>query len=365
MQGVTGGAIDVRGLFRSSSEVMDEAYENILKYQRKEFQPAKTGYGYLDEALLGGLYPKHVLTIGARPGVGKSYFSQKILKNVMDPILNPQSIDYVLVNCEFEMNPMDLLMRRFNQETGKSMQRILGERMNSVEEKKFQQILGSEKRNNIAYVTQPLTVEELDAVINHIMYKNKDKRLVIFKVDHIALVKRNGGDAKRTMDGALAVMNQAKMRYPNIFFLIVSQLNRDIEGRIKDPKEQPPRLSDFYQSDELGQLSSLMVAMHNPRRLGLSKYMSFQPNWYPRLNKFKSGETKTSFMTEGLLFHHVVKSRIIPIEDLEEPIHIEVMPKYRALYNMGDVRNIKVEPEPIPELPYTEMNEEMEESPFG
>ena len=58
-----------------------DAYERIMKYQSGELLPARTGYPYLDKALLGGFYPQHAIAIGARPGVGKSYLAQKIMNN--------------------------------------------------------------------------------------------------------------------------------------------------------------------------------------------------------------------------------------------------------------------------------------------
>lgn len=356
--------IRVESLFRTSAELMDEAYGRILKYQNREFIPAKTGYDYLDEALLGGFYPQNAIAIGARPGIGKSFVSQKILRNVMDPTINPQAIDYFLVNCEFEMNPMDLLVRRFNQETKKPIRRILMEKPNAAEKKIYERILATEKRENVLYIPEPITVEELEACVNYVMPKVRNKKLVIFKIDHIALIKRSGGDPKRVIDSAVAVMNNAKLKWHNVFFLIISQFNRDIEGRVRDPKEQPPRLSDFYQSDELGQLASLMVGLNNPRRMGLDKYMSFPANWYSELDRFK-WEGKRSFRTEGLLFHHVVKSRQISLEELKTPIWPEIMPGAEGLYGMGTVRYVNVERPVEPPKPYREIEGgEEEELPW-
>lgn len=71
-------------IWRSSKEIIMDAYERIRKYQSGELLPARTGYAYLDKALLGGFYPQHAVAIGARPGVGKSYLAQKIMSNVMN-----------------------------------------------------------------------------------------------------------------------------------------------------------------------------------------------------------------------------------------------------------------------------------------
>lgn len=97
-----------------------DAYERIRKYQSGELLPARTGYAYLDKALLGGFYPQHAVAIGARPGVGKSYLAQKIMSNVMNVNINPQADDYVWLRCEFEMNPEDLMLRSLSKKWGKT-----------------------------------------------------------------------------------------------------------------------------------------------------------------------------------------------------------------------------------------------------
>lgn len=345
--------IDIRRIFKTSKQVMEEAYENILKYRRGELIPAKTGYDYIDEALLGGIFPQHAIAIGARPSVGKSYVAQKILENVMNPMINPQAEDYFLVNCEFEMNPQDLLLRRMSQDMKKRAPEILRRQdSNTVEEMRMFEILQGEIRNNIIYIDAPCTVKEFEAAVYHIATKHKDKRLIIFKVDHIALIKRMGLDPKSAIDDLVAVMNEAKLVYKNIFFLIISQFNREIEGRIKSPREQPPRLSDFYQSDTLGQLCTLMIGLHNPRRYGLDKYMIFGKDWYQTLDRFKT-ENKTSFRTAGLVFHHILKVRQVSMEELTNTIHPEILPGHGWMYGEGGTKFVNPNQPPTPPKLYT------------
>lgn len=354
--------IDIRRLFKTSAEIAEEAYANIQKYQNKEFLPARTCYEYLNEAMLGGLYPQNVMAIGARPGVGKSYVTQKIIESVMDPYINPQSRDYLLINCEFEMTGMDLLNRRISREMGKSIKSILLNKPTTIEEEKMKSIVEKEKKENVIYIPNPITVEELRLAIRHIMGKERNKRrkLVIWKIDHILLLKREGGDPKRTMDNAIAVINNAKLEYPNLFFIIDAQFNRNIEER-RAPKEHEPRLSDFYQSDELGQLCSIMIGLNNPRRMGYDSYMSFPETWYRSLDVFKT-PSRRSFQTEGLLFHHVLKVRQIRIEDLVNVIYPEVMPGYGPKYGQGGVKYINPERPPEPPREYT--LEDENDSPF-
>lgn len=339
---------NIRNVFKTSKQVMEEAYENILKYRSGMLIPAKTGYSYIDQALLGGIYPQHAIAIGARPAVGKSYVAQKILETVMNPMINPQAEDYFLVNCEFEMNPQDLLLRRMSREMKLPISSILKKSdANTIEERKMLEILQREIKKNVIYIDSPCTVKEFEAAVNHIAKKHQDKKLIIFKIDHIALVKRIGGDPKSVIDDLITVINETKLIYKNIFFLIISQFNRDIEGRLKSPQEQAPRLSDFYQSDSLGQLCTLMIGLHNPRRYGLDQYMIFSRDWYQISDRFKT-EKKTSFRTAGLIFHHVLKVRQINMEELSEVIHPEIMPGCGWMYGEGGTKFVSPAQPPAP-----------------
>lgn len=340
---------NIRNIFKTSKQVMEEAYENILKYRRGELIPAKTGYQYIDEALLGGIFPQHAIAIGARPSVGKSYVAQRILENVMNPMVNPQASDYFLVNCEFEMNPQDLLLRRMSREMKASTSSLLKKQDgNTIEERKMFEILQHEINNNVIYIDAPCTIKEFELAVAHIATRHQDKRLIIFKIDHIALIKRIGLDPKTAIDDLVAVMNEAKLVYKNIFFLIISQFNREIEGRVSNPREQAPRLSDFYQSDTLGQLCTLMIGLNNPRRYGLDKYMVFGQDWYRSLDRFKT-EAKTSFRTTGLVFHHILKVRQVNMEELTDVIHPEIMPGCGWMYGEGGTKFVNPnQPPPAP-----------------
>ena len=192
--------------------------------------------------------------------------------------------------------------------------------------------------------------------VDHVAKKNIRKRMIIFKIDHIALIKRIGMDPKSVIDDTVAVMNEAKLKYKNVFFFIISQFNREIEGRLKSKLEQAPRQSDFYQSDSLGQLCSVMIGLHNPRRYGLQEYMTFNKAWYPSLDRFKT-VNKTSFRTEGLLFHHVLKTRGVSLEELTHTIYPEIMPGWGGRYFEGEATFINPEQPPLPPREYNEEEE--------
>lgn len=317
-------------IWRRSSEVITDVYNNIRAYQTGRMRPASTGFTYLDKALLGGLYPQHAIAIGARPGVGKSYLAQMIMGNVMDPKVNPQATDYAWLRCEFEMNPMDIMLRSLSRKMGMDVESLLLRDPDEDTLRRMQEHLREENSSRVTYVPRQVSVDDLRRFLwEEYMPSVRDRRLVVVSIDHAALIL-GGGDQKRNIDALMTMCNQAKLEFPNIFFLIISQLNREIEGR-RDPKEMAPRQSDFYQSDTLGQLCTAMVALNIPYRYGYPSYMVFPKGWYGYLDRFKT-DPGTSFRTEGLIFHHVVKVRQRAIEELEEPIHVDIMRGHERLY---------------------------------
>ena len=134
---------------------------------------------------------------------------------------------------------------------GKDIQDILLNEMSEDEVKEMRRCLREENSSRITYIPKPSTVDELQNFLwNEYMPINKDKKMVFVSIDHTALVQ-GSGDAKRNIDSLITMCNIAKRTFPNIFFLIISQLNRDIEGR-RDPKDHMPKQSDFLSIRYIG-----------------------------------------------------------------------------------------------------------------
>lgn len=339
-----------REIFCSSRKIVSSAVELIRQYQSGELLPARTGYNYLDRVCMGGLYPKDIIAIGGRSGSGKSYFMQQILDAVMDKRINPQADDYLLVRCEFEMTPKDLIVRQIANKLGRQIEDVLTKELTGGDLEIANGVIKSFDDDRIFYVPFPVGIEEFSRNFRKRIFENetfRKKKLILVSIDHIALIKRMGGDLKGTLDRFLAEINEMKLEYDNVCFLLSSQLNRNIESRKDNPNNHAPIKSDFYASDELAQYASVMVAVHNPYDLGLDKYMSFSENRYEWLNKYKH-ESKKAFRTRGLIFHHVLKIRQGDIDKFE-CIHVDVKPGFEKVYREeGSITYTNVpKPEPM------------------
>lgn len=323
----------IRRIFRTSESIVLETLDDLKRYQTGDILPVKTCYGYINKLLLGGIRPQQCIAICGRSGTGKSYAAQKILESILDTRLNPQADDYMLLRCEFEMNPMDLLLRRISRELDRPMADIIGRVQTASDEAKIRAIVEKEIKHNIVYIPAPCSVEELREALDKEFLPNlTTKKMVFVSIDHIGLTKVLNGDPKGTLESTVAMINDLKLKYKNVVFIVLSQLNRDVEKRT-DPKNHAPVMSDIYNSDTLSHLCSLIIILHNPYSLNIDKYMAFGKGKYKWLDAFKS-DGGNSFKTEGLIFHHVIKNRMKENEKFMQnrTIFAEVISGYELLY---------------------------------
>jgi hypothetical protein len=98
-----------------------------------------------------------------------------------------------------------------------------------------------------------------------------------------------------------------------VVFIILSQLNRGILGRIGErSNECRIRRDDLYATDALYQLSDYVYGLQNASFLGIEEYLLLNPKKYPHLDfRFtdpnKNG--KVSLYTEDCIFVDVIKDR--------------------------------------------------------
>jgi replicative DNA helicase len=76
----------------------------------------------------------------------------------------------------------------------------------------------------------------------------------------------------------MACFNELKKKYPNMLFILLSQLNRNIEKEERKKAYGPertlhfPQKSDIFGSESLYQFSDAVIVFHRPELLGLQTY---------------------------------------------------------------------------------------------
>lgn len=314
-------------MIKNSKTLINEAVKQLSKYQHNEEVPIVTSYDHFNEMSMGGIYKGTITTLAARSGIGKSYFAQQLEADVFDGHLNPGNEKYVLLRCNWEMSVLKLLTRRIAKYTGSSYKKVLTTPPNDNEVEQFKQVCGKERDERIFYMDLPVTPEIFEAELTEFATIHSDKDHILVSIDHIGLVKDDGRGKKKAIDDLIEAINRLRNKFSNLSFLILIQMNREIESRT-ELKDLAPLLSDLMNSDTVAQISDMVIALNVPYRLGFDKYMIISgikkdglgntiPSRYSHLRKYMiHPENKTTnFCTtlqEGkipLLFVHYLKLR--------------------------------------------------------
>lgn len=316
-----------KSIIKKAVYLVNQAVKQIKKYQTGEDTPIKTRFAHFNENSLGGMFKGMIITIAGISGSGKSHVLQQIEDDVFNKELNPDCDDYVLLRCNWEMTVFKLLLRKLKNTLHKTMKSILFTAPEGEEaEKSFTEVCDTERSENIFYLEEPCDPKTWYENVKEFILENKKKKQIIITIDHIALVRDLMGNKKKAMDDLVEYINSLKKEFDNVTFIILSQMNRDIEGRI-DIRHLAPKRSDLYNTDTLFQISDIVLVIHNAYKLGHEKYMVIAPMRYEYLMEHmdKPNNKRTNFLTKNLIFWHYLKIR--EIEDMENiaDIHVETL----------------------------------------
>ena len=367
-------------LITKAVDLVNVAVKQIIRYQTREDAPIRTRFDHFNINSLGGIFKGNIITIGAISGSGKSYVLQQIEEDMFDKSLNPDCDDYVLLRCNWEMTVFKLLLRKLKRNLKKSVTDILFNSPQGEDLSKFKSVCDSERSNQIFYLEDPCNPNTWYSAVKAFLNENKHKKHVVVTIDHIALVRDVMGGKKAAMDNLIENINMLKKEFVNVSFIILSQLNRDIESRT-DIQNLAPKRSDLYNSDTIFHISDIVLVLHNPFKLGHTLYMNIPglavdsegntlDNRYAYLHEYmeKVDNKWTHFMTAGNVFWHYLKVRELEEGYLDIAVEPFLLPDGRRLKVTPEGNNVKMEARPkkkkedLPNLFGTE--EEDDEIPY-
>lgn len=290
-------------MIRPYKEVYTESLKKLNNYQKGNLNVLKTGREYLD-SVFGGIMNQSVITIGGSSGSGKSYLMQAL---VNDLFKHNDSSSMVCLYNSLEMPNLAILIRDFKNKLSKSKKDILTKEFSKEEKNTLREYSDLYTSENFFINEATLTADEYLVMWEKFISEHEDKTCIL-TFDHIALLKNA---SKENIDKLLQHINYLKMKYENVIFIILSQLNRSILGRISEKNNlSAPNRSDIYMSDALIQLSSVVLLINNPYKHGISEYMKVSRDHYSYLSEHFSDEgKKVSFLTQNRIFIHVEKDR--------------------------------------------------------
>lgn len=297
---------------KTAGSLAKEAMADLNKFQVGEKKLLKTGREYVDKHI-GGVLPGDLILIGASSGVGKTFEMMKIIRLILDSNVNTLSNDYVVLEFMLEMKYLNFILRDVNRLIKKDKSKILTETFTEYEKQAVKEYYNELKDGRRFVVDESITSKEFLDISREFCIANKDKSSIIITIDHILLVLSDNG-FEDPLKKLAEYTNILRKEFSNVYFIFLSQLNRGIYDDVQEKSNKvAPNTSHIYGSSHFEFLSSFVVIMFNPFKMGVQQYMQVRKDRYPELSEFYGEENgkgdRVSFDTVGNMFFHVVKIR--------------------------------------------------------
>lgn len=265
-------------LFRTMKEVIDETLEYIVARKEGRIKSLKTGYRKLDKSMIDGIEWNSTITIGGRPSVGKSAYSDCLVEGCFENNVDENGLpDFDLLDFNWELSARVMMLRRLSASMRQTYKHIISADNTTLTDAEMQQILDilMEKYGKlpVTFCEEPLTVQEFVETIRQFCDSRKGRKVLV-RVDHTLLTRMSSreGSQVQMLLNLLMESNVLKKEYP-IIFMFLTQINREIEERQEDGTDRAfPRQGDVYGGDASAMFSETILLLNKPSKYGITYY---------------------------------------------------------------------------------------------
>jgi len=208
-------------------------------------------YGGLDMAFNGGIRGNKLITLAARPAVGKSAFAVNLALKVMERNSNV-TIDFF----SLEMGDIDVMERFVMAKTGLAAIKVQRPKKTASEKEKLQ-LEGAYQYFDKSDMRIYDNKFDVDDIIRTIRKRGRDKKDYIAIVDYIGLV--GVSDKRKDTTARVSEITLKLKRLTNnlnIPILALAQLNREVK------QTDQPQLSHLRDSGSIEQDSNAILFLH-------------------------------------------------------------------------------------------------------
>jgi replicative DNA helicase len=273
---------------------VSEAYAQALDYAQKrksgEIRSIKTPWNKFNEVSMAGLEWNSLTVIAGRPGSGKTLIGSMIAREAFK--LNPeQASEFCVVDFQFEMLARNIALREISGHTGINVRKLtsVAGMMSDEDYDAAYRYCQENKYREIYTWERPLTVEKMREKIFE-FYAAKEKKMII-TIDHSLLLKKSASEKEnKDILYNLGYMLAETRRQLPVIFIVLSQLNRDIETveRIKNASiGNFVKDSDVFGADAMLQFTDILIGINRPAKYGITLYGP--PNPFHDDDRFKKG----------------------------------------------------------------------------
>ena len=261
------------------SDVLREGLQYIDDRRSGRVKSFKTPWTGLNYAGIAGLEWGSMLTIGARPGAGKTMIVSQILKESRSH--NPGQ-DFNILEFQFEMANKQYAARQFAAELALDYNQVLSsyKQLDDFSYHHMQKYLADteilEKQGIIRQlIGKPLTVVDLEKAIRF-YFKSMGSKPMLITIDHSWLIKKSASEKDKfdVLYNTAEMLMQIKNELP-IIVLMITQMNRSMEEVSRTHPGQVanyPTSSDIFGGDALMQSSDIVIAINRPFKANINIY---------------------------------------------------------------------------------------------
>ncbi len=234
---------------------LDEAMDDLSYRMYNDMPVGIKSFPKLDNLLSGGLYGSMLLTIGARPSVGKTAYGVNLAYQIIsnDPEVQ---VDFFTL----EMNKREMLNRFVARHTNISSQDLKrpAKTLQQYERDAVADALDWYRERKLRVYDKVLSLSGILSIIRENASKAKINKYVAI-IDYIGLVKIENSRAKRWEQiGQISRELKIMANEYNVPIVVLAQLNRDVDAN------ETPQLSNLRDSGSIEQDSNVVAFLHRP-----------------------------------------------------------------------------------------------------
>ena len=222
-----------------------------------EIKSLKTPWEKFNRASMDGIEWGSIITIAGMSGSGKTTIVNELETGLFELNLTE---DFAVLSFNYEMIARKLVGRKISKYLGKSVKQLYSaDDEQNISDEEIAQITRYVETLNkypIYYIDVPGTVNEIENIIMQFHADNPSKKIIV-SLDHSILIKKMPGQNQIDALYDLGAMFTKVKKIPglHISFIILSQLNRDIEKveRKQDKRLHYPQKSDIFGAKKLAQ----------------------------------------------------------------------------------------------------------------
>jgi hypothetical protein len=296
---------------KKAGDLATEEFKYLNKLQTGEKPIVKTGQAFIDTHLKG-ILPSDVILYAGNSGTGKTKLLYDTLDTILDVNVNKNASNFVTLQFELEMKFLNKILRDTHTLTGRKKSEILSEEFTDEEKEILLQYYNGLKDNRRFICEDTITTTDFLEMTDSFCEANKDKDAILVSLDHCLLVKKSSSN-EDVAETLTAHINTLRKKYNNVYFILLSQFNRQSMVNIKDrDNSMIPTTAMIYGSSHFEFLSSFIVCIVDAFRLGVNEYLKFKPERYDWLSEYFTSEDKNgkvSLSTMGNQFIWTLKTR--------------------------------------------------------